>query len=97
MINRINYLFLLIIDLFGVVVYLKDIGREKILLFLIYLYLFSRTEIRLNISSSLTTGSSRAATLIAFDGLLTDNSQIQLENIEISHQSCPSSKIYLII
>jgi hypothetical protein len=61
-------------------------------------YLFSRVQIQLNISSSSSiTNASRVATPIAFDGLLTNNAQIQLENILITHQSCPSSKIYFIV
>ncbi|UJR31098.1 hypothetical protein I4U23_018606, partial [Adineta vaga] len=50
----------------------------------------SRTQVQLNISSQITIGSSRTATLIAFDGQLQKNAQIQVEDIMINHQACPS-------
>jgi hypothetical protein len=60
------------------------------------LYVFSLTQMQLNISSSLT-GSSRTATIIAFDGQLkNNNAQIQLENILITHQPCSSRKTYFV-
>lgn len=49
----------------------------------------------LNIFSSSIIDTSRASALITFDGLLTGNEQIQLENILVNHQACSSSKIYL--
>ncbi|CAF1276484.1 unnamed protein product [Adineta steineri] len=51
----------------------------------------TQTQVQLNISSSTTTGLTRTATRIAFDGQLTDNVEIKLENILINHQPCPSS------
>ncbi|CAF3894466.1 unnamed protein product [Adineta steineri] len=50
-----------------------------------------QTQVQLNISSSTTTGITRTATRIAFDGQLTDNVEIKLENILTNHQPCPSS------
>ena len=38
------------------------------------------------------TDTSRVATLISFDGQLTENAQIQVENIRIDHQACTPSK-----
>jgi hypothetical protein len=57
-----------------------------------FLYPSSWTQVQLNISSPSTIDTSRTATLIAFDGKLTNNAQIELENILIAHQPCPSSK-----
>ncbi|CAF1234219.1 unnamed protein product [Rotaria sordida] len=52
----------------------------------------SDIHIQLNISS-ISTSSLRMATLIAFDGQVTNNGQIQLKNILITHQICPPSTL----
>ncbi|CAF4044180.1 unnamed protein product, partial [Rotaria sordida] len=52
----------------------------------------SDIHIQLNISSS-SASSLRMATLIAFDGQLTNNGQIQLKNILITHQARPPSTL----
>ncbi|CAF0847412.1 unnamed protein product, partial [Rotaria sordida] len=52
----------------------------------------SDIHIQLNISS-ISTSSLRMATLIAFDGQVTNNGQIQLKNILITHQTCPPSTL----
>ena len=48
----------------------------------------SWTQVQVNVFSS-SADSSRKATLIAFDGELTNKAQIELANISIAHQSCP--------
>jgi hypothetical protein len=100
-INQTNCSFLLVINPYGVVDYLKNKGLKKNSSFLfiqnkIYIPL-SWTQVQLNISSTAKVGTSRTATPIAFDGKLTNNAQIELENILIAHQPCPSSKHCFII
>jgi hypothetical protein len=54
---------------------------------------FNWSQIQLNVSSSSLTNSPRATTEIAFDGQFTNNGQIHLENIDITHTPCSPSKV----
>lgn len=47
----------------------------------------------MNVSSSLVTDSTHIATNIIFDGLITPNAQIQLDDIVLNDQPCSPSKI----
>ena len=51
----------------------------------------------MNILSALLADASPVATRITFDGQLTENAQIQLDNIQISNQACPSSRSFVLL
>jgi hypothetical protein len=55
-------------------------------------YLISWTAIQLNISSSTAISPSRQPTSMTIDGEITSDGQIELENLSIVHQPCPSGK-----
>lgn len=52
----------------------------------------SWTPIQLNISSTSAIAPSRKSTLMTIDGEITSDGQIELENLSIVHQPCPSGK-----
>lgn len=51
----------------------------------------------MDISSTLSADASRVTTPISFDGQLSINARIQLENIQITDRACPLSRSFLLL